>query len=402
MSIHPSLKSGVLRAAFAAVSLVLATSAAGVPATVVSGPPVEINALIPLTGPGAFIGNATNKDFELIQDLVNKSGGIKGRPVKFVIGDDQANPQVSVQLLSDLIAKKVPLVMGGVLAGNCRAMAPLVAKSGPMHWCLSPGIHPVRGSYTFSVSVGTLDDAIGTVRFFREKGWTKVAIVTTNDAIGQELDRSYATALALPENKSMQVVANEHFNPTDISVAGQVAAIKSSGAQAVLTWVTGTPFGTLLRAFHDAGLDLPVSSSTGNMSFVQMSQYSSFLPKELYFAGLRSIAHEGTLPGPVKDAQDVYFNAFKAAGLRPDVLNAIGWDPMMIVIDAYRHLGPDATADQLRDFVDNLHGWAGTSGVYDFGDPEQRGLTISALVIDKWDPIKADFVPASRPGGFLK
>jgi hypothetical protein len=84
------------------------------------------------------------------------------------------------------------------------------------------------------------------------------------------------------------------------------------------------------------------------------------------------------------------------------VLNAIGWDPTMIVIDAYRHIGPDATADQLRDYVDNLHGYAGTSGVYDFGDPEQRGLTINALVIDKWDPATQDFVPASRPGGYLK
>jgi branched-chain amino acid transport system substrate-binding protein len=392
----------LFRRAVLALSLVFAFASVAQAAPSVSGPPVEINALVPLTGGGAFIGNASKTDFLLIEKLVNASGGIKGRPVKFVIGDDQANPQVSVQLTSDLVARKVPVVLGGVLAGNCKAMAPLVAAAGPMHWCLSPGIHPKRGSYTFSASVGTLDDAIGTVRFFRLKGWTKVAIVTTNDAIGQELDRSYATALALPENASMHVVANEHFNPTDISVAGQLATIKASGAQAILTWVTGTPFGTLLRGIHDAGIDLPVSSSTGNMSFVQMAQYTTFLPKELYFAGLRSITHQGTLPGPVKDAQDVYFNAFKAAGLRPDVLNAIGWDPTMIVIDAYRAIGPDATAEQLRDFIDNLHGYAGTSGIYDFGDSEQRGLTSSALIIDKWDPAAQDFVPASRPGGYLK
>jgi branched-chain amino acid transport system substrate-binding protein len=388
---------------FLAAAMLLALGGPAVSAApAVSGAPVEINALVPLTGGGAFIGNASKTDFLLIEKLVNSTGGIKGRPVKFIVGDDQANPQVSVQLTSDLVSHKVPVVLGGVLAGNCRAMAPLVAAAGPMQWCLSPGIHPKRGSNTFSASVGTLDDAIGTVRFFRLKGWTKVAIITTNDAIGQELDRSYATALALPENKSMQVMADEHFNPTDISVAGQLATIKSSGAQAILTWVTGTPFGTLLRGIHDAGIDLPVSASTGNMSFVQMSQYTNFLPKELYFAGLRSITHQGTLPGPVKDAQDVYFNAFKVAGLRPDVLNAIGWDPTMIVIDAYRHIGPDATAEQLRDYVDNLHGYAGTSGVYDFGDPEQRGLTINALVIDKWDPATQDFVPASRPGGYLK
>ena len=384
------------------LSFVFCASSIAGAATDVSGPPVEINALLPLTGPGAFIGTAGAKDLDLIQGIVNGSGGIKGRPVKFVVADDQANPQVAVQLTNALVAKNVPVILGGVLANTCLAMVPIVAKSGPLHYCLSPGLHPKRGSYTFSASVSVFDDAVGTVRFFREKGWTRVAIITATDAIGQEMDRSFAAALALPENKGMQVVATEHFNPSDISVAGQVARVKAANPQAILTWVTGTPFGTLLHGLHDAGVDVPVSSSTGNMSFKQMAQYQSFLPTNLYFAGLRSMSRQGTLAGPVQDAQSVYFNAFKAAGIRPDVLNAIDWDPAWIVVDAYRHIGPDATADQLRDYIDNLHGWAGTSGVYDFGDPEQRGLTISALVVDRWDPATNDFVPASKPGGYVK
>jgi branched-chain amino acid transport system substrate-binding protein len=391
------------RIATALAALILSTALpAGARAADVSGAPVEINALLPLTGPGAFIGTAGAKDLDLIQGIVNSSGGIKGRPVKFVVADDQANPQVAVQLTNGLVAKNVPVILGGVLANTCLAMVPIVAKSGPLHYCLSPGLHPKRGSYTFSASVGVFDDAVGTVRFFREKGWTRVAIITATDAIGQEMDRSFGAALALPENKGMQVVATEHFNPSDISVAGQVARVKAANPQAILTWVTGTPFGTLLRGLHDGGVDLPISSSTGNMSFKQMAQYQSFLPTNLYFAGLRSMSREGTLAGPVHDAQSVYFNAFKAAGIRPDVLNAIDWDPAWIVVDAYRHIGPDATADQLRDYIDNLHGWAGTSGIYDFGDTEQRGLTINALVIDRWDPATSDFVPASKPGGYAK
>ena len=367
-----------------------------------SGTPYELNALLPLTGPGAFIGQAGKKDLELIESLVNKQDGIAGHPLHFVIADDQANPQVAVQLTSGLIAKNVPVILGGVLANTCLAMGPLFAKSGPVNYCLSPGLHPKRGSYIFSAGVGVLDDAIGTVRFFREKGWTRVAIITATDAIGQELDRSFAAVLAMPENRGMQVVATEHFNPSDISVAAQVARIKTANPQAILTWVTGTPFGTLLRGLHDGGIDLPISSSTGNMSFAQMGQYASFLPTDLYFAGLRSMSREGTNAGPVRDAQERYFGAFKSIGVRPDVLNAMDWDPAIIVVDALRHIGPAATADQLRDYIDNLHGYAGTLGMYDFSDQEQRGLTINALVVDRWDPVKADFVPASKPGGYVK
>ena len=371
-------------------------------ATAVSGAPYEINALLPLTGPGAFIGNGGKKDLDLIEEIVNRTGGINGRPLKFVVADDQANPQLSVQLMSDLISKKVPVVLGGVLANTCLATAPQVNKSGPVQFCLSPGIHPKRGQYIFSSSVGTSDDAIGTIRFFRLKGWKKIAIVTATDAIGQEMDRSFAAVLARPENADMQVVATEHFNPSDISVAGQVARIKAANPQAIVSWVTGTPFGTLLRGLHDGGVDVPISSSTGNMSFAQMAQYASFLPTDLYFAGLRSIARTGTNPGPVKNAQDVYFTAFKSVGAKPDVLNAIDWDPIWIVVDAIRHIGTDATADQVRDYIDNLHGWAGTSGMYDFADPEQRGLAISSLVIDRWDKTAGEFAPASLPGGYVK
>ena len=364
--------------------------------------PYELNVLLPLTGPGAFIGQAGKQDLELIQAMVNKSGGIKGHPLHFVLADDQANPQVAVQLTSGLIAKNVPVILGGVLANTCLAMVPLLAKSGPVQYCLSPGLHPKHGGYIFSAGVGVLDDAIGTVRFFREKGWTRVAIITATDAIGQEMDRSFASSLALPENRGMHVVATEHFNPSDISVAAQVARVKTANSQAILSWVTGTPFGTLLRGLHDGGVDLPISSSTGNMSFAQMAQYQTFLPKDLYFAGLRSMSREGTNAGPVRDALDRYFGAFKKIGGRPDVLNAMDWDPIVIVVDALRHLGPAATADQLRDYIDNLHGYAGTLGMYDFADQEQRGLTINALVVDRWDPAKADFEPASKPGGSVK
>jgi branched-chain amino acid transport system substrate-binding protein len=367
-----------------------------------SGTPYEINVLLPLTGPGAFIGTGGKRDLDLIEQIVNRTGGIQGHPVKFVVADDQASPQVSVQLMNDLIAKSVPVVLGGVLANTCLATIPLIIKNGPVEFCLSPGIHPKRGGFAFSASVGTTDDAIGTVRFFRQKGWTRVAIVTATDAIGQEMDRSFAAVLALPENASMHVVAAEHFNPADISVAGQVARIKAANPQAIISWVTGTPFGTLLRGLHDGGVDLPISSSTGNMSFAQMAQYQSFLPTDLYFAGLRSMSRQGTLAGPVRDAQNLYFNSFKRVDFRPDVMNAVDWDPALIVVDAIRHIGISATAAQIRDYIDGLHGWAGTSGMYDFGDPEQRGLAINALVIDRWDKTAADFVPASRPGGTLR
>ncbi|MGH6967622.1 MAG: ABC transporter substrate-binding protein, partial [Stellaceae bacterium] len=55
--------------------------------------PYEINVILPLTGPAAFLGNGEKTSLELAEKAMNAKGGINGRPVKFVIQDDGTSPQ---------------------------------------------------------------------------------------------------------------------------------------------------------------------------------------------------------------------------------------------------------------------------------------------------------------------
>ena len=47
----------------------------------------------------------------LALDEVNGAGGIKGRPVKFVVYDDQSIPQQSVLMLNQAIGRKPAAIM---------------------------------------------------------------------------------------------------------------------------------------------------------------------------------------------------------------------------------------------------------------------------------------------------
>jgi branched-chain amino acid transport system substrate-binding protein len=98
-------------------------------------------------------------------------------------------------------------------------------------------------------------------------------------------------------------------------------------------------------------------------------------------------------------AQDRFDAVFKAAGVTPDVASALAWDPAMIVIEALRKLGPDATAPQVRDFISHLKGYAGVDGVYDFEREAQRGLDESDAVVTLWDPAAKSWRPVSEPAG---
>jgi branched-chain amino acid transport system substrate-binding protein len=373
------------------------TAAAATPSA-----PYELNAVIPLTGAGAFLGKAYVDAIKALELRVNATGGIQGHPLKIVAQDTQSNGQVDLELVNGLIAKHVPVFIDGAPANVCAPSIPLVAKDGPVDYCLSPAIRPPSGGYVFSVNASTFDMASVELRYARERGWKRVAMIISTDSSGQDYDRSMPTVLALPENRDIHVVATEHFNPGDISITAQVARLKSENPQVILALTTGTPLGTVLRGLRDGGLALPVITNNPNMTYAQMSAYQSFLPAELYFPTLRVLVPEGTLKGPIRDKQVEYTNAFKAIGVRPDFGDASFWDPATMIVEALRKFGPAASAQQIRDYILGLHGWIGSNGVYDFSSGDQRGITQNSIVMARWAPQKLMWVQVSRPRGLLK
>ncbi len=146
----------------------------------------------------------------------------------------------------------------------------------------------------------------------------------------------------------------------------------------------------------------PVVSLNSNMSYAQMAAYASFLPKQIYFTTLRSGTPEGTLAGPLRDADNAYLKAYRAINVRPDVGDVLAYDPTMIIVSAVRKLGTHATAQQIRDYILHLHGYIGANGVYDFSSGDQRGIGQNSIVVARWAPEKNTWVQVSRPRGVLK
>jgi hypothetical protein len=142
-----------------------------------------------------------------------------------------------------------------------------------------------------------------------------------------------------------------------------------------------------------------MSGSASNLTYAEMKQFGPFLPKVLDIAGLPCVALASIPPGPLHKAVQEYVDAFMATGVRPDVAQAIGWDPALITVAAYSKLGLNATAAQIKDYISNLHGWAGANGEYDFRDGSQRGLTSKNGIMVRWDPAKETWVSVSKFGG---
>jgi branched-chain amino acid transport system substrate-binding protein len=360
--------------------------------------PVEINAIVPMTGGAAFIGKGYSAAFTALETYVNKHGGIGGRPLKFVVQDDQSNPSTSVQLFSALIDKKVPVVLGAALVAECNAMKAML-KDGPLLYCLTPAVHPDPGSYVFSADPSTNDQLAASIHYFKARGLTRIAILTSTDASGQDADTTIAGAMNVPMNRGVSDVAHEHFNVTDLSVQAQIERIKATNPQVLIAWTTGTPFATILRAVNDAGLQIPVYTNMGNLTYAQMAAYHDFLPKELYFPAVACVVPDGITDAATKAATSTYFQALRDTGVKPEYIESVAYDPALLVVTALRALGPNASSAKIRDYLNGMRGFAGATGRYNFTTSPQRGLDASQIFVARWDGSQNNWVAVSKPGG---
>jgi len=374
--------------------IALATSTAVVSAQ----EPIDLHVILPLTGGASFVGQASQKGIQAAEQVINETGGIHGRDVRFVFHDDQTSPQVAVQLVNQL--HKEPLLIGSEIAGMCNAMAPLLSK-GPFTYCLSPGITPTPGSNMFSALVPLTNIAPTVLRYFRSQGWNRIALLVSTDASGQDALHGYEEAFKLPENSGMQLIKVLHFNPKDFNVAAQMTEISEAKPQAMIGWATGAPAGTILKGFAQAGMNIPLVIGHGNVSPVFMKQYANVIPKRLYFpAGIGSIRGDNITIDPRQaKARAAYLAELAKAHLVPENAIEVVWDPIMLTVDALRHLGPNPTASQIHEYLNKVKGYTGISGIYDFTAVPNRGLSGKSNVMAEWNEKKGEFVAVSEPGG---
>lgn len=383
--------------ALSLVALLVASASRGARAQDLT--PYELNGIFSGTGFGSFLGAPAGQTFKAIEGYVNATGGIHGRPIQMNVLDDQSNPQVAVQLVNGLIAKNVAVFIGPMITGSCNAVLPL-ATHGPVAYCVSPFISPPAGSYMFVQGGSAQDAAAVALRYLKERGLRRVALLNATDATGQAEDRALDAAFAHPEFRSMQLVAHLHFAPTDVSVAAQMAQIKAASPQALISWNIGSAFGTVVHAVHEAGLDaLPILAAGGNASAGQIKQLAGFMPTDMHFAVSPLWVDDARVPQAVKDQQAIFRRVMRAAGLPSDGAYASDWDITMVVIDALRHLPANPSAEQVRSYISRLDHFVGTNGIFDFRFGNQSGAGQTIFLFVHWDLPTNRFVSSSSPGG---
>jgi branched-chain amino acid transport system substrate-binding protein len=360
--------------------------------------PYKINVILPLTGPLAFIGQTDQRSLKIFQDFTNKKGGIRGRPLELAFNDDQGSPQLSVQIAAGILASKPApaVVLGTASAGVCSAIEPLFQNAKTLAWCFSPTFYPPMGGYVYPTAPGSKDLMRVQVRYMKERGIKRLAMLSTTDLSGKLGQSDLKDVLKEPGYEAVTLVADEVFGSTDVGVGAQLAKIKAANPDAIMIWTSGPALGTALTGVRDTGLDNhPIFAASSAMIWSQITGLASVIPKTLYFTG--HPVDQGRNAAASRKLQE-FRDAMNAANVHIDGVTGNVWDGASVVVDALRAIGPEATAEQLRGWIASQKSYPGIYGLYNY-TADMHGLGVDDALIVRWEPQKQTWVAASRFGG---
>lgn len=74
--------------------------------------PIRIGLQAPITGQWAYEGEMARNCVQIVADEINAKGGVLGRPIEIVPGDDQCTPKQSALVAQRMLSEKVVAVIG--------------------------------------------------------------------------------------------------------------------------------------------------------------------------------------------------------------------------------------------------------------------------------------------------
>ncbi|WOP17426.1 ABC transporter substrate-binding protein [Raineyella sp. LH-20] len=322
------------------------------------------------TGPGSQLGVGELRGAQLAVEHLNAEGGVNGHKVRLISADDQSNPSQTVLQARKMLGH-VDGLIGSSTSGPCKAIAPQAIRGQIVDYCLSPGIKPA--GYQWSSSAATIDLARELVDHWHGQGITRIALLSTTDASG--IDGADSVKEAIKETPGMELATAATFTPDAVSVVSQVQQISASKPQAVVVWSTGAGAGVAFQGMAQAGLDLPVATTDGNLTYAFLKRIKAFLPDPLLIPATRDFWVDSAWTDPtVRELEDKYHADYLTKyGEQPDFGPGVAYDAVLVMAHAIDKAGGDHT--KVKGALESTQGFPGVVGTYSFSAKDHRGLT---------------------------
>jgi branched-chain amino acid transport system substrate-binding protein len=363
-----------------AVWIVVAVAAGAPP--VRAADPIRIGAIFSVTGPASFLGEPERNTAKMLEEDLNRAGGLLGRKVEVIAYDDESDVTKAVTAVDRLIKRdRAVAIVGPSTSGSTLAIIPKVEEAKiPLVSCAAAKkiVDPVR-RWVFKVAAS---DILAVKKIFhdlKQRGLTRVAILTASDAYGAG-GREDIKELA--PQAGIALVADEVFGPKDTDMTAQLTRIKGTPAQAIVVW--GTNPGPAVVARNRVQLKLApplyMSSGVASKKFIELAGPEN---AEGILLPAGRLLVEAQLPAthPQKSLLSKYIRDYERRFKQPvSTFGGHAWDSVMLLSLAIRNAN-SAEPNAIRDAVEKVRGFYGTAGEFNFSPQDHSGLTEEAFAM---------------------
>ncbi len=229
-----------------------------------AGGTVKIGLAGPLTGSSAAFGTQLKNGAEQAVIDINEAGGILGKKIELIVGDDVGDPKQGVSVANKFAGEGAKFVVGHFNSGVSIPSSDVYAENGILQ--ITPGsTNPTfteRNMWNVFRVCGR-DDQQGTVAGnyiadqLKDK---KIAIVHDKTTYGKGLADETKKAM---NAKGVTEVLYEGINTGEKDFSALISKIKEAGADIVYWGGLHTEGGLILRQMRDAGVTATLMGADG-------------------------------------------------------------------------------------------------------------------------------------------
>jgi len=209
----------------------------------------------PFSGDSAEYGAMWKKGLEIAAEEINAKGGIKGRQVKLIYEDSQADPKQAASIAQKFVNdERIIAELGDFSTNATWSASPIYQKAGLVQLAFNPS-HPEltrNGDFVFQLCPTQADQAIALANLATDKLHAKkIAVLYLNTDFGKAVKDNVVKAAA---DKNVEVVATEAYLPTDKDFKSQLTKVKELDPDVIILGSYYTDTALIMKQAKDLSI----------------------------------------------------------------------------------------------------------------------------------------------------
>jgi branched-chain amino acid transport system substrate-binding protein len=341
--------------------------------------PIRVGAILAVTGPASFLGGPESKTLTMLAEEVNAKGGIDGHKVELYIMDSGANPEKAVSFAKQLIEeKKVLAILGPSTSGETMKIKGIAEEGKTILLSCAAAeviVNPVA-KWVFKTPQKDSDAVQAIFNQMKRMKISRIGVLSGNTGFGKA-GKGQIEKLA-PEN-GITIVASEVYDKSATDLTAEVTKLKAANVQALVNWSIVPAQSIVIKNARQIGFVGPIfqSHGFGNIKYVEAAGPAA--EGVIFPAGRLLVADQLPDSNPQKAVLLKYKHDYeKKYKEEASTFGGHAYDAFMILATAIEKSG-STDKEKVRDAIENMRGFVGTGGIFDFSAQDHNGLDIDAF-----------------------